>query len=165
MSHESCPSTRSTWLLTRKAIFLPLHLFPSAPIKGRAASLEGNYLRWTTWQFVTSFSQPSLKVNSVTHLTEQYWKRTPLNRANPMAFFFYWILTPIPWIKKTTILVTKLQAFHPHTGSIHHIWTWILCNERLEENDWDIKLQTTSWSSEEMSCSQQGRMSDSKILG
>ena len=73
-SQESCPSTRSTWLLTRKAIFLPLHLFPSAPTKGRAASLEGNYLRWTTWQYVTSSSQPFSKDSSATHLTLQYWK-------------------------------------------------------------------------------------------
>ena len=103
MSHESCPSTRSTWLLTRKAIFLPLHLFPSAPTKGRAASLEGNYLRWTTWPFVTSFNQPSLKASSATHLTVQRWKKSRQNQANPMAFSFCWILAHTTWIRKTTM--------------------------------------------------------------
>ena len=46
-SHESCPSTQSTWLPTRKAIFLHRHLYLSVFTKGRAVYLEGKYLTWT----------------------------------------------------------------------------------------------------------------------
>ena len=90
-SPKSCPSTQSTWLLTRKAIFLPLHLFPSASTKGRASCLEENYLNLTTLQCVTSFSQPSLKDSSATRLTLQSLDRTKesqQNQADGMVFCF-----------------------------------------------------------------------------
>ena len=38
-SHELCRFTQSTWLLTRKGIFLLLHLFPFAPFKETTACL------------------------------------------------------------------------------------------------------------------------------
>ena len=95
-SLESCPFTRSIWLLTRKGIFLLLLLFPSAPTRGTAAFLDMKHPSLTTWQSVTSSSQPSLKVSFATHLTLQSWRNKP-NQANPMDFSFLWTPTLINW--------------------------------------------------------------------
>ena len=103
---ESCPSTQSTWLLTRKAIFLLLLLFPSAPTRGSAAFLDRRYLRLATWQTVTSSRQQSSKVSFATHLTLQSLRRSQPNQANLMDFSFLWIPTHI---KHTMMLRTQRQ--------------------------------------------------------
>ena len=96
-SHESCLSTQSTWLLTRKGMFLHQHLSPSAPTRGTAACLDRKDRSWKTWQSVTSSDQSSLKVSSATHLTLQSWVRKGQNQANQMDFSFCWTPTLINW--------------------------------------------------------------------
>ena len=122
MSWESCPSTQSTWLLTRKAIFLPLHSYPSASTKGRVVSLELNSPSWTIWQSVTNFIQPSLKVSSVTHLTlkSSLEENIQQNQANPMPFSFCWILILINLVPHVRMLMPQTRVTKASRSSSTH---------------------------------------------
>ena len=66
-SHESCPSTRSTWLLTRTATFLLPLLFPSALTKETLVHWDVRPLFFTMIQ-VKGLSLLSLRVSFVTLL-------------------------------------------------------------------------------------------------
>ena len=135
MFHQHCPSSLSTWLQTRKAIFLPLLLSPSASTKGTL--LESHSLRWITSQFVTYLSQPSSKVSFATHLTLQSWSGIQQSQANLMAFSSCWTPNLMNWPKRTGIpRDQKLVAKNSRCSSIHLLNT--------PASDLDL-MQWTAW--------------------
>ena len=125
-SQESCPFTQSTWRLTRKEIFLRLHLSPSASTRRTVAFWDKQDLRLTTQQFVTSFNQSTLKVNFVTHLILQRQGRSHQNQASQMDFSFCWIPSrmnsnPLQIVQVTQGLV-NLSNFTPiHLHNMLHM--------------------------------------------
>ena len=101
--HKSCLSTQSTWLQTRKAICLLLHLSPSAPTRETATCWDMQDLNLRMWQSVTSFDQPSWKASFATHWILQNLWRNRQNLNKKMDFFFYWTpnltnWTPLIWM-------------------------------------------------------------------
>ena len=152
MSWESCPSTQSTWLLTRKGIFLLLLLSPSAPTRGTTTFLDMKDPSLTTWQYVTSLGQPSLKVRVATHLTLQSWWRNQQNQAKLMDFSFCWIPTLInkttlkrmsrAWIKETNLL--NYTSIHLH-NTLHldlDLMEWVPWKEWPEQKAFSNFLTT-----------------------
>ena len=151
-SQESCPSTQSIWFLTRKAICLLLLLSPSALTRGTTTFLDMKDPSLTTWQYVTSLGQPSLKVRVATHLTLQSWWRNQQNQAKLMDFSFCWIPTLInkttlkrmsrAWIKETNLL--NYTSIHLH-NTLHldlDLMEWVPWKEWPEQKAFSNFLTT-----------------------
>ena len=92
---QICPSTQSTWLLTRKGICLLLHLSLSARTRGTVACWDRKDQSLMIWRSATSLSQSSLRASLATPLTLQSWGRKQPNQANQMGFSCCWTPTLI----------------------------------------------------------------------